>query len=180
MMTLVEAVAFGGMVEPIMEPEIVAVLRGTSGADLMRGTADSELLLGHAGDDRLRAGADDDVLCGGRGQDRLIGGAGEDRFLFNGPLGQAHADRLVDFESGVDRVQLATALFGVDAPGQIATGSFALSSRGQAAEADDRIIFNPVTGRLFFDPDGSGAAERQLIAVLDPDSGLSAADVWLI
>lgn len=175
-----EPVYWGGIEEPDGDPDIFVVALGTSGPDRMLGSDGVDLLYGRAGDDRLRAGADDDVLCGGRGQDRLIGGAGEDRFLFNGPLGQAHADRLVDFESGLDRVQLATALFGVDAPGQIAAGSFALSSRGQAAEADDRIIFNPVTGRLFFDPDGSGAAERQLIAVLDPDSGLSAADVWLI
>ena len=150
------------------------IIKGTKFSDQLSATSTrQEELRGLGGDDTFLFHFNDR-------SDRFIGGAGEDRFLFNGPLGQAHADRLVDFESGVDRVQLATALFGVDAPGQIAAGSFALSSRGQAAEADDRIIFNPVTGRLFFDPDGSGAAERQLIAVLDPDSGLSAADVWLI
>ena len=49
-------------------------------------------------------------------------------------------------------------------PGALAPGAF---QTGTAAhDADDRIIYDPATGNLFFDADGNGAGAAVLFATL--------------
>jgi Ca2+-binding RTX toxin-like protein len=86
---------------------------------VIHGDAPDREDLGAGGDDRLDGGrgADelhgevgDDALTGGVGRDRLSGGVGADRFLLDdGDTGAAAADRdvILDFASGLDRIDLA-------------------------------------------------------------------------
>lgn len=60
-------------------------------------------LIGAAGKDVLLGGSANDVLNGGAGDDVLHGGAGADRFIFT--AGSA-SDVILDFQSGVDRLDL--------------------------------------------------------------------------
>lgn len=77
---------------------------GSNGADSRSGTAGHDMLLGARGNDTLNGGAGDDVLHAGTGADRLIGGAGADVFAFTA---DGSADRIDDFELGVDRIDLS-------------------------------------------------------------------------
>lgn len=82
------------------------------------GGGGDDSLTGNNADNVLRGGGGLDTLRGGLGNDRLEGGAGGDVFVFGG-LGESEAyamrsdgrklapDRLVDFESGSDRIDLS-------------------------------------------------------------------------
>ncbi|BCX18296.1 MAG: hypothetical protein KatS3mg117_1978 [Geminicoccaceae bacterium] len=61
------------------------------------------------GKDTLDGGAGDDLLVGGTGPDDLIGGEGADTFLFfptDEDFRDGTEDRILDFESGEDKVDL--------------------------------------------------------------------------
>jgi Ca2+-binding RTX toxin-like protein len=105
-------------------------LYGGSGDDLLRGGWGNDSLLGGTGNDNLLGDAGNDYLDGGSGndylngygnqyeeRDTLVGGAGSDTFVlgsgtngvhYRGRSGAENADyaRIVDFQSGVDKIQL--------------------------------------------------------------------------
>lgn len=90
------------------------LLGGDIGADVLRGGAERDYLYGDAGDDRLVGEDGDDFLQGDAGVDRLVGGAGSDTFGFapardgeGNPLpSDPDRDTIVDFQQGVDRIDL--------------------------------------------------------------------------
>lgn len=91
-------------------------LVGGSGADLLRGDRGSDRLLGNHGNDILLGGdgTDDmrgqqgqDWLRGGQGRDHLRGGTGADTFVLDAS-DISTADRIWDFEVGVDRISLGS------------------------------------------------------------------------
>jgi Ca2+-binding RTX toxin-like protein len=85
-------------------------LTGTAGSDTIAGLAGDDLLLGLGGSDTLDGGVGNDVLVGGLGRDLLTGGLGRDIFKLDGaadsPAGVGR-DRITDFQSGVDRIDLS-------------------------------------------------------------------------
>ncbi|WP_339948259.1 DUF4347 domain-containing protein [uncultured Albimonas sp.] len=110
------------------------VLRGKSGADALRGNAGDDRLAGGEGDDalqggrgsdRLSGGEGADMLDGGLGSDRLIGGEGPDVFRFEAASGR---DVIVDFIAGLDRIEVAADIGGLD----LDTGADLLALASQA------------------------------------------------
>jgi serralysin len=85
------------------------VLYGTSGADRIDGGDGNDSIFGLGGDDFIGGGLGDDVMVGGFGRDQLTGGGGFDQFRFDGVLDSVAgaADRIVDFQSGFDRIDLS-------------------------------------------------------------------------
>ena len=73
-------------------------------------TTGSDYLNGGAGRDNLAGGAGNDVLAGGRGADMMSGGAGRDVFDFNSVSDstKANSDLILDFQHGVDKIDLST------------------------------------------------------------------------
>lgn len=91
------------------------IIFGSGVANVLLGEDGSDGLFGYGGNDTLDGGADVDVLVGGAGADKLTGGAGVDYFLYqvvsdSGP-GKAARDTILDFEDGVDFIELE----GIDA-----------------------------------------------------------------
>lgn len=68
------------------------------------GSALEDRILGGAGAETLNGGAGDDFLHDGGGNDLLTGGAGADVFVFDR---DGSADRIADFQSGVDRLDVS-------------------------------------------------------------------------
>jgi Ca2+-binding RTX toxin-like protein len=89
-------------------------LYGTSGADTLNGLGGNDVLYGFAGNDTLNGGAGDDVLIGGPGRDLLTGGAGADIFLIESFADSRSSgrDRILDFEQGIDKVDLSALSMG--------------------------------------------------------------------
>ncbi|HEV2746503.1 MAG TPA: calcium-binding protein, partial [Allosphingosinicella sp.] len=146
-------------------------ITGNSGNNLLRGLDGGDHLEGGAGNDELRGGNGNDVLNGGSGNDVLIGGEGGDGFQFD----NFSVDTMLDFVSG-NVILLDAATF--DQIGESSTNPDRILLedafvRGSAAQdAEDRIIHNPDTGEIFYDPDGSGSAAAILFAQVDPDTQL--------
>ena len=80
-------------------------LAGDAGKNLLNGGAGNDVLIGGGGDDRLVGGDGADRLLGGVGFDLLTGGAAADRFVFQAGGG---ADRIADFQNGLDRIEIAS------------------------------------------------------------------------
>jgi Ca2+-binding RTX toxin-like protein len=152
-------------------------LNGTPGYDKLAGAAGNDTLSGAAGNDTLLGGANVDQLAGGKGNDRLTGNHGADEFVF-AESGAANADTLTDFTHGTDKIVLDDAAFAKLVPtaaGGLKPATFHLGSA--AADSNDYVIYDPSSGNLYYDPDGSGAHAQKLIATLtaSPDN-VAAAD----
>lgn len=81
-------------------------LLGGQGADSLIGGFGDDQLSGNEGKDILDGGNGWDVLVGGKGDDVMTGGFGADTFVFARGDG---ADRITDFEFGVDHLDLGGA-----------------------------------------------------------------------
>jgi Ca2+-binding RTX toxin-like protein len=120
----------------------------------------------------------DNVLAGRGGNDRLFGYAGADRFLFDTEAGEANADWLSDFQAGVDKIVLDNSVFTALSDGALPESAFATGA--SAADSDDRIIFDPSTGNIYYDADGNGSGSALLVAIIPVGQPLTAADVLVI
>lgn len=129
---------------------------------------------GNALNNHLVGGGDGDVLTGGLGADTLAGGAGADLFAVGeGESGTgAAADRILDFATGEDMIDLA----GIDADLGTA-GDQAFSWIGNAAfssvAGELRYAFDGVDTRIEGDVDGDGAADFEIVLAgpLNPVAG---------
>ena len=104
------------------------------------------------------------------------GGGGADSFVFDQTPGAAHRDTITDYNVAADTILLDNADFRGLAAGKLNAGAFVRNASGNAADVDDRIIYETDTGKLFFDRDGSGSAAKVHFATLDANLGLTNAD----
>lgn len=157
-------------------------LSGEAGNDIVLGGTYGDLIYGGAGDDALRGdgGADQlfgdagaDKLRGGLGADQLTGGAGADRFIFDTAIGR-DVDRVNDFVVGEDRLYLENAVFTGLANGRLAAGQFKNLALG-VEDANDRVLWNPANGALYFDADGAGGQAPVRFALVHSSVPLTAA-----
>ena len=134
-------------------------------------------LTGNAFDQTLVGNAGSNLLDGKSGNDELWGLAGTDRFAFTTALGSGNVDRIADFRVRDDTIWLDDAIFKGLALGTLASGAFVKGSH--ALQSDDRIIYDPSTGKLFFDPDGTGAEAQVLFATVSTGLKITAADFFI-
>ncbi|PAX09365.1 M10 family metallopeptidase C-terminal domain-containing protein [Sphingomonas lenta] len=117
------------------------------------------------------------VLDGRGGADTLIGLGGADTFAFTAAPGTSNVDTVQDFASG-DLLGLASDVFAGVADGGVQAGEFVLGTAAQ--DADDRLVYDQATGRLFYDADGSGAGAAVLFAQLAAGTVLTAASFAVV
>ncbi|WP_373505465.1 calcium-binding protein [Aestuariivirga sp.] len=126
-------------------------------------------LIGNFVVNRLEGGRGNDTLYGRGGRDVLIGGIGNDAFVFDVVPTASSADTLADFKPGTDRIVLSFI--------QAASlNEFQFVQGTAAAEADDRLIYDAPSGRLLYDPDGTGSNAAVLLAKLKAGVALSFQD----
>jgi serralysin len=160
------------------------VLTGLGGTDHLLGGADADTLYGDAGADTLQGDAGNDVLEGGDGNDTLSGGAGEDSFRFNAMLGAGNVDIVSEFEgagaTGGDLLVLDHDWFLGMSAGALAGDAFETASAATAFTT--RILYDAVTGNLFFDQDGSLTtfSPVQFATLSTHPTGLAAGDFLVV
>ena len=154
------------------------VLTGTSNIDgtgnrldnTITGNTGNNHLFGGLGNDTLSGDLGNDTLSGGAGTDVLTGGIGTDTFLFDILKGgAANADTVTDFTKlEGDSFAFSAAVFkALGTVGTLAQGAFYASATAVAAhDADDRIIYNTATGKLYYDADGIGGNAAVQIATI--------------
>ena len=147
--------------------EIEGIIAG-SGNDTVTGNSFANTLYGGGGNDTLN---------GGLGKDTLYGGTGADKFVFNTALNAvSNVDQLADFTRNIDDIVLSRAIFG----GIGTTLNASEFQIGPANSATDRIIYNQVTGQLFYDSNGNRAGGETLFATVNAGTVLTIADFIMI
>ena len=86
-------------------------------------------------------------------------------------------DRILDFKSADDTIEVEAAGFAF-----AVAGSTVLVSGGApaAANGDAAFLYDTDDGRLFYDADGNGAGDAQLLALLAGHPTIVAADIVIV
>ncbi len=153
-------------------------LRGNGTAQTVIGNEGANRLDGLAGNDTVYGLGGADTLDGGLGFDYLVGGTGADTFAFSTTLGGDNFDRITDFASGSDRIQLNRSIFAALGLGGIAAGQFVAGTA--ALDADDRILYDSATGTIWYDADGNGGGAAVAFAQLNAGTTLVASDFIVV
>ena len=143
-------------------------LTGNTGANTLSGNAAANVLNGLAGAD---------TLIGGDGNDTLTGGLGNDVFKFDSVLSNAgtNTDTITDFSrvaGNTDLVHLSQAIFDQVGIAGVQLDATAFFTGTAAHDGTDRIIYDQVSGALYYDPDGNGAAAQIQFATIGLSAGL--------
>jgi Ca2+-binding RTX toxin-like protein len=142
--------------------------------NIITGNSAANSLSGGAGNDSLNGGEGIDTLIGGAGNDTLSGGLDADAFRFDSPLNTGtNLDSITDFSiiQG-DMIQLSRSIFtAFTTPGTLAASAFVIGAA--ATTANQRILYNSVTGLLSYDRDGIGAIGAIGFANLSPGLALT-------
>jgi serralysin len=154
---------------PPPPPPAYTTITGTSGGDVLIGTTGANSISGQSGADRL---------YGREGADSLSGGAGDDRFVFD-TAPSSGVDWILDFKPRQDIIELSRADFtALGSNGTLSSDAFWTGTG--AHDASDRIIFNPTTGYLIYDPDGTGPTAGTTFAHLTPGLSLRSSDILVV
>lgn len=151
------------------EIEVLAAQnRGGTEALTLRGNAFAQTVAGNEGAN---------TIDGGGNMDTLVGGGGADVFAFTSGLSALNVDTIRDFGGG-DRIGLSSGVFAAATDGGIGAGEFVLGAAAQ--DADDRLVYDQASGRLFYDADGNGATAAMLFAQLAAGTVLAATDFVVV
>ncbi|MEI6029111.1 MAG: calcium-binding protein, partial [Betaproteobacteria bacterium] len=143
---------------------------GNELANTITGNAGANLISGAAGADTLSGGDGADTLIGGAGADRLSGGAGADVFSYL--LRSDGGDTITDFTAGTDKIRVSAAAWGLTQ-----NQAVSLLVNQQPTTAAATFVYSTATGELWFDPDGNGQLQVELIAVLTNKPSLAPGDI---
>jgi Ca2+-binding RTX toxin-like protein len=133
------------------------LLMGDEGHDTLDGGEGNDTLEGGEGNDVLRGRAGEDELAGGLGRDFLTGGADADVFVFrtvnHAGIG-ASRDQILDFEQGVDLINVVS----------MSAGVFDFVGTGAFTAADQIRVIETATGSSIvqFNTDADLAADAEI------------------
>ncbi|MCP4381216.1 MAG: hypothetical protein GY798_07330, partial [Hyphomicrobiales bacterium] len=154
------------------------IVKGSSADETLTGAGEEDTLKGKKGEDKLKGLGGNDLLNGGKHKDKLIGGDGEDAFLFADKLKDEFADKIKDFEVGVDMIYFDNAIFTALDDGALKSKFF---DTGKTADSGkDRILYQEDKGWLRYDADGKGGADAVKFARIGKNLDLSADDFLVV
>ncbi len=136
--------------------------------------------------DRLIGSSKVDSFSGDGGNDIMTGKGGGDQFVFFvAPDNNTNSDTITDFnQSEGDKIAFYKPNgYGVldGAGGKLATSEFVANKGGKPTTADQHIVYDTDTGKLFLDPDGNASnGDQVLIATLQgaPNLNHKAFQIW--
>lgn len=161
---------------------LLTSVHGDGGDDTITTGNGLHAIFGGEGDDIIIAGnGEGDSITGGQGADRITTGDGADRLIFADILTEG-GDTITDFASGTDIFLFTAANIGTGlATGGADTGTLDASRFVAGADFTNdtqRFLFNTADNTLYYDADGSGAAEAAVaLALLENGGAMAAADI---
>jgi Ca2+-binding RTX toxin-like protein len=147
-----------------------------AGIEGLVGGVGNDVIVGNESNNHLFGGGGSDYIDARAGSDYLNGGAGNDRFVFATALGAVNIDTIADFAHAVDDIVLSQAIFA----GIGATLDASEFQIGMANAGTDRIIYNNVTGQLFYDSNGDGAGGMTQFATVTAGTVLDIGDFMMV
>ncbi len=145
--------------------------------DTIWGSHYDDKLYGFDGNDNIKGWKGDDYLNGGKGKDKLTGGKGKDTFAFDQKLTSKNVDKIMDFHTGQDKIELSQKIFSGFDKGPLGKAYF---TKGKNADADHaQIIYNAKKGKLFYDADGTGDAGKKVFFKLGKNKDMSHDDFFV-
>lgn len=149
-------------------------------------------LSGNDADNFLEGGHGQDTINGRAGNDFLWGANNDDVYIVD-TLGEADADTILfekftmDLGGTVEDDQLwldSRVMTELGATGDFSADDDRFHAEAGAtggADAEDRVIYDTASGRLYYDPDGSGEHEAKLIAdIISSGHPFGASDITVI
>src|SRR5205807_10297878 len=147
------------------------------------GDAGADTIVGGAGNDTIYGNGGNDWVEGGTGNDSMSGGGDQDSFVFR-EYGAQNADTVSGFDTNWDMLRFDASTFtALGGAGHFAAGDarfYAAAGATGGHDADDRLVYNTSTGQLFYDADGAGGADAQLVATIQGAAPVVAPDIWVI
>ncbi|HEX8620614.1 MAG TPA: calcium-binding protein [Allosphingosinicella sp.] len=147
-----------------------------NGDDILSGSEGTDIIRGLGGNDAIDGGAGTDWLRGDGGNDILTGGADADLFQFGPNDIGSQSDRITDFVSGEDRIDLA-AIDADPADGADQAFSFIGSAPFSGTAGELRYVFDGTDTRVEGDLDGDCSPD--FVLLLTGQKILSATDFVL-
>jgi Ca2+-binding RTX toxin-like protein len=142
-----------------------------TGTDVINGS-------GNSLDNVLVGNSAANTLNGGLGNDTLAGGNGADVFRFSAALTD-NVDTITDFNVVDDMIKLENSIFtALTKVGALNAVNFVTATA--AADGDDFVIYDDVSGTLWYDADGNGASAAVQFAVVGVGLALTSADFLVI
>ena len=125
-----------------------------------------------------------DEIIGNDAANRIAGGAGQVRdggnntIVFNTPLGTNNVDRITDFSMNDDTIELDNNVFANLKEGFLEPDAFYAGSA--AHDNSDRIIYDPMTGAVYYDADGTGNTAAAQFATLGTGLAVTHLDFFIV
>jgi Ca2+-binding RTX toxin-like protein len=160
---------FTALSQYIMPDNVETLVYTGSGAFLGIGSNTNNSIVGGVGADDLSGLGGDDFLVGNSGADQLQGGSGSDAFGYLG--GETGLDRILDFQSGTDKILLSSAFYH-----PTGTVDFVSGAGASAQTSNSTFLYDPSTGIVSFDADGNGAGAAVQLAQLNAGQIVAASD----
>ena len=150
---------------PGLGRDVYSNMEGVIGSgfdDSLTGSASDDVLRGGGGNDTINGMGGNDRISGGIGADTLTGGSGSDTFVFDAPANAV--DAITDFDAATaDKIELSNAIFGLGSSGALNAANFAANAGGNATDGNDFVLYDALTGSLYFDADGNGAISSKVL-----------------
>ncbi|MEH1837380.1 MAG: hypothetical protein V7L20_01100 [Nostoc sp.] len=164
--------------------------------DVINGQGGNDKINGLSGNDLLRGGTGNDILIGGAGNDTLVGGAGADKFLYNtnapfassavgvdviADFNHCQGDKIILDKTTFNAFPLRVAVGIASGPGTGFSNKSDFQVTNSAATSTAKIVYDPVSGQLFYNQNGSvaGFGSGGLFATLTGAPTLAASDFVL-
>jgi len=130
------------------------------------GTSHNDLFLyGEKNLDKIFALAGNDIVFPRGGNDTITLGAGNDTVVFDtAPSSSANKDLITDFNHVADTIRLSHKIFTKLPVGLLKAANFHVGAH--AGDPNDYIVYNNVTGALYYDSNGNGAGHEVQFATL--------------
>jgi Ca2+-binding RTX toxin-like protein len=120
---------------------------GMDGNDILLGGNGNDTIIGGGGDDNINGGLGNDKITIGGGKDIVTGGDGVDKFYIDSSIGYV-IPTITDFTVGIDKIGIAKSF--------IKNLNLTKIGIDKATSPDMNLLYNPTTGILKYDMDGSG------------------------
>ena len=133
-------------------------------------------LIGNHLANTIHGDAGANFIHGGRSFDTMSGHGGADTFAFT--TGLPEHNWILDFVPGTDKIVLDDAIINGLSLGAVPSAAFVKGTH--ATSPSHRIIYNPATGNLFFDQDGSGGANQLIFATVGTNLDIQSSDIIVI